>query len=252
MNEKLRRIARRLIGLITNKVFMGFNKAEQISKRVKDTVSEAVKDASVIGTKGENDTLRLWESYKDQALLWRALTLLQIPTTLAALIFSIILWNNRHITLNVPREPLPGVYSAKELPDEKFIEAATEVVNLIATYTSATARPQFKRAREFLNGTLLEHFDEEQLGAELRAIEDTNKTQIFFVDPTKTATLRVSNTEVKVQLEGSRLKIVGGKELPLFPTRYILTLTTLPRNVLNPYGIVVSNIQFETIAPENS
>jgi hypothetical protein len=210
-------------------------------------VKEAVKDASFMDARRETDTIRLWENYKDQALLWRSLALLQIPTTLFAIVFSMILWHTRHIKLDVPREPLPGIYSAQEIPDEKFVEVATDLINLIASYTPATARPQFKKAKEFLKEPLLGKFEAEMMQTELKAIENTSRTQIFFADPSKILTARISNSEVQVQIDGTRLKLVGGKELPPAPTRYLVTLTTVPRNMLNPYGIVVSNVQFAAI-----
>ena len=215
-----------------------------------EMVRGAVKGAAFMDARNETDTIRLWENYKDQALLWRSLALLQIPTTLITLVFSLILWHTRQITLQVPREPLPGVYSAKEIPNEKFMEVSTELVNLIATYTPATARAQFKKAKEFLKEPLLAKFEVDMVGTELKAIENTSRTQIFFADPTKSITARLSDTEVQVQIDGTRLKIVAGQELPPSPTRYLLTLTTIPRNALNPYGIVVTNIQFAPLKPE--
>ncbi len=221
---------------------------EKARKFVKDTV----KDAGFMDARQETDTIRLWENYKDQALLWRSLALLQVPTTLLALIFSMVLWHTRKVSLNVPREPLPGVYSATELPDAKFIEAATEFINLIATYTPATALPQFRKAKEMVREPLLSKFDIDMLGTELKAIQNTSRVQVFFMDPLKTQTERPNPNEVYVKLEGTRLKIVGGKELPTAPTAFIVTLTTLPRNSLNPYGIVVSNVRFETVLQESN
>ena len=205
-------------------------------------LKETVKTANVVDARGESDTIRLWENYRDQALLWRSLALLQIPATLLALVFSLILWHTRKITLNVPREPLPGQYSVEELPNEKFIEATTEYINLIATYTPATAQPQFLKASQMLKEPLLSKFNEEMLGGEIKAIEQTNRTQVFFSDPTRTETRRLSSTEMLVQVDGIRLKIVGGQELPPAPTRFLVQLTTIPRNVLNPYGIVITNV----------
>lgn len=215
---------------------------------------EILKNSQVVDTRGETDTIRLWENYRDQALLWRSMALLQIPTTLIALLFSLVLWHSRETVLNVPREPLPGMYSAHEIPDRKFIEAATEFVNLIATYQPAVARSQFKKAREMLYGgggtladSVLNRFDVEMMGSELRAIETTNRVQVFFIDPTKSKVERESKSKVHVTLQGERLKVIAGKELPSASTRFIITMTTLPRNQINPYGIVVSNVQFQSL-----
>jgi hypothetical protein len=205
-------------------------------------IKDAVKKATVLEARGESDTIRLWENYRDQALLWRSLALLQIPTTLAAIIFSLVLWHTRKVTLNVPRDPLPGQYSVAQLPDEKFIEAATDYINLVASYTPATVRTQFAKASEMLKEPLLSKFRVEMIENEVRAIEQTNRTQIFFADPTRTQTKRNSPTEMLVQVDGMRMKIVGGQEIPPVATRFLLTLTTVPRNVINPYGIVITNV----------
>lgn len=198
--------------------------------------------------KHDTDTIRLWENYRDQALLWRSLALMQIPTTLVVLLFATGLWFTRKITLNVPRNPQPGIYSATDLPDEKFIESATEFVNLIASYQPAVAEAQFRKAREMLYAKLLEKFDSEMMNTELKAIQNTNRTQVFFADPAKTKIKRVGPSEVWVQLEGEREKVVAGKELEPINSRYVVVLTTVPHNVLNRYGIVVSNVVLKTIS----
>ena len=85
------------------------------------------------------DTVRLWDSYKEQAYLWRALALLQMPATLLAVIFAMILYFYADTIIEVPRAPQPGHYSVRALPDNEFINVASEVVNLIASYQPATA-----------------------------------------------------------------------------------------------------------------
>src|SRR5690606_19183921 len=113
--------------------------------------------------RNETDTIRLWENYRDQALLWRAIALLQIPSTLILTIFAFYLWGSTEITLNVPAKPLPGLYSAFEIPDAEFFNVATSYVNLVATYQPAVARRQFVKAREMLKEPMLEIFDREMM-----------------------------------------------------------------------------------------
>jgi hypothetical protein len=79
---------------------------------------------SIKDLKGETDTVKLWEAYKEQAALWRALALFQIPATFCLVVFSLLLWVGRSTTLNVPAKPLPGIYLSKEVPDTEFIEYA--------------------------------------------------------------------------------------------------------------------------------
>ena len=184
-----------------------------------------VQDTQVVDTRDTSDTIRLWESYREQAMLWRGLALIQIPVTLVALLFCTVLWFTRTVTLNVPQAPLPGIYEAREIPDVEFIEVATNFVNLVATYQPAVARRQFEEARQYLIEPMLDKFEVDMLGTEIRAIENTNRTQIFFVDPAKTNIERYGR-DVVITLHGDRMKIVAGKELPVVKTFYQVTLTT--------------------------
>lgn len=205
-----------------------------------------MRDSDVVDARNETDTLRLWENYRDQALLWRALALLQIPTTLILAIFACYLWASHSITLNVPSKPLPGLYSAQEIPDSEFISVATNYINLIASYQPAVARRQFMKAREMLKEPMLETFDNEMVGTELKAIENTTRTQLYFVDPTKTTVVRQDNY-VTITMTGERMKLVAGKQLPVVLTKFTVVLTTIPRNDLNPYGIVIENSSVENV-----
>ena len=210
------------------------------------TASRLMNDASVMESRKDNDTIRLWEGYREQALLWRALSLFQIPVTLLALIFALVMWNAREITLNVPAKPLPGIYAAHEIPDTEFINSATDFINLVATYQPAVAKRQFVEAQKMLVEPMLSKFNSDMFGIELSTIENTDRTQIFFVDPTKTALERVNN-DVIVTMSGERLKIISGRELPTSPTKFTVVLTTIPKNTLNPYGIVIKSVSVRRI-----
>ena len=206
-----------------------------------------IKNASVIDNRHESDTVKLWESYREQALLWRALSLLQIPATLVAVLLAYYMANTRNITLKVPQKPLPGLYAVQEIPDSEFVDVATEFVNLIATYQPTVARRQFTAAMDLLKEPMLSKFHDEMMQIELKAIENTNRTQIFFVDPLRTTIRRGRKRQVTVSLAGERMKIISGKELPLVKTRFTITMTTIPKNRFNPYGIVVTNIVAENL-----
>lgn len=205
-----------------------------------------LRDSAIGEARGESDTIRLWEGYREQAIMWRSLALLQIPATFIALVAALLFWFNMQITLNVPPKPLPGQYSATELPKEVFIEAATNFVNLIATYQPAVAERQYFKAREMLIEPFLTQFDEALLKNELKTIINTNRTQVFFADPTKTEYL-LENGLVSVSFSGERMKYIAGKMLPRQKSKFTITLTTIPNTELNPYGIVVSNMSIEDI-----
>ena len=209
----------------------------------KKKAEKLLKETRFREAKRDTDTVRLWENYKEQALLWRALALLQIPATFAAIIFAMITYWNATTILNVPAKPLPGYYAASEIPDAEFISAATDFVNLIATYQTFTARRQFQEASKLLFEPMLARFEADMLGRELTAIENTRRTQIYFIDPTKTEIIRNYDDSVTITLVGERQKIVAGEVLPNVMTQFRVTMNTIPRTVLNQYGIVITNIE---------
>jgi len=214
--------------------------------KIKDAaqgVKEKVADTQLTAARSKNDTIRLWENYKDQALMWRALSLIQLPTTFIAVIFALMMWATREITLQVPSKPMPGMYAAQDIPDTEFVNVANDYVNLVATYQPNTARKQFEVARGMLKEPLLTKFNDENMNSELPAIETTLRTQVFFVDPLQTRVEREGN-RVVVSISGERWKVIAGAAIPSVSSRYRIELTTIPRNPVNPYGIVITNVLF--------
>jgi hypothetical protein len=211
--------------------------------------SELIRDTAIRPVGEASDTLRLWEGYQEQATLWRAIALLQVPVTVAALVVAILLWTTRSITLTVPVKPLPGTYLAREIPDTEFVDFATRYINLVATYQPAVAPRQYAEARRFLWNPYLEIFDRDFIEAELKAINTTNRTQIFFIDPTKTTITRGGSDDraIEVGFTGDRYKMIAGKDAPTKTTLYTITMTTVPRNDVSPYGIVITNVVFKDI-----
>ncbi|MCB0336185.1 MAG: hypothetical protein KDD62_07760 [Bdellovibrionales bacterium] len=215
-------------------------KARHATSAAKQIVSES----KFREAKSENDTVKLWENYREQALLWRAIAIFQMPATFIALSFALVMYNNRSIELDVPAKPLPGYYMASEISDEEFLGRAIEFVNLIASYQPETAKNQFKEASKFLLEPMLTRFHKEMIMQELEAIKNIRRTQIYFMDPTKTEIIRDhDNDQVIVTLVGTRKKIVAGEEVPTVSTLYRVTMTTIPRNKLNQYGIMITNVE---------
>jgi hypothetical protein len=213
-------------------------------KQATEVVKDKVNDTQLSAGRTKNDTIRLWENYKDQALMWRSLALMQIPATAIALIFAMVLWATSEVTLQVPSKPMPGMYAAQDIPDTEFVNIANDYISLIATYQPVTARKQFEAARAMLKEPLLTKFNTEMIGSELTAIETTSRTQVFFVDPLKTKVVREGNN-VTVAVVGERWKVIAGAELPTVTSRYRVTMTTNPRNPLNQYGIVITSVNFK-------
>ncbi len=215
----------------------------------KDNVKRILRDAGVMEARGTSDTIKLWENHRDQATLWRAISLLQIPVTLLALILGIYLHFTRQTVLNVPPKPLPGTYIAQDIADTEFIEFATSYVNHVATFQYATARRQFIEARRMLWDKMISLFDEQFINNELQKIETTSRTQMFLIDPTKTQINRRGPHEVDVIFVGDRTRVIAGKELPTEHSKYTITMTTIPKNNFNHYGIVIINAILKNINP---
>ena len=209
-------------------------------------VQALVKETAIPEGRKDNDTIRLWEGYREQALLWRAIALLQIPATLISVLLAFLLWTSRVTNVVAPRDIKPGTLSIKEIPDVEFIDHATEFVNLISTYQPSVAKKQFLLAREMAIEPLLANYDNDILNLELRAIETTSRTQLYFIDPNRTKVTKKDN-EVIVEFTGDRQKIIAGKEMPNIPTKFYVTLRVIPKNKLNPFGLMISDLKLEDL-----
>lgn len=196
--------------------------------------------------RNRSDTLRMWERYQDDAIMWRAVALLQIPTTLITVIFAITLWMTRSVVVNIPPKPAPGTYAMNEIPDSEFVTEATEFVNLIASYQPLNARRQFNEAATRTVEPFLNLFVNKVVPNELSTIEATSRSQFFFVDPTKTK-ITYHDDHVSVTLFGERVKVVAGQELPGLNSQYTVSMRIVPRHKLNQYGIAVVGVEFNDI-----
>ena len=207
-----------------------------------------LKQLERVGGRAGADTIRLWEGYREQAYLWRALSLLQMPATALSIAAALVMYFFADTIIEVPERPMPGFYSVKQLPDSQFIDAATAVINLTATYQPAIARRQFKTARKYLWEPALTEFEETMMTKEIQAIEETKRSQIFFVNPRRIKVDRYPELErVIVRIPGLRQKLIGSKPLPPDEMTYFVTMTTIPRNVSNEYGIVVVDIHLRRV-----
>ena len=216
---------------------------------MKSKVATLVKSADVIDSKGQTDTIRLWENYREQAALWRAISLLQIPVSFLALVFALVMWLNRETKLVVPHPPAPGTHPAHLIPDSEFIDVAQNFVNLIATYTPAVVQRQYQAAEQHLINPILDQFRRDFLINEIQTIMNTSRTQLFSVDPTKTKVVR-EGPIVSITFIGDRVKSIAGRQLEPIETAYTINMVTIPRNETNPYGIVIRGLDIQNTKPD--
>lgn len=212
-------------------------------QNAKKNAKKIVEQSGFRESRDKSDTVRVWENYREQALLWRAMSLFQMPITALAIILALVIWNQRETHLEVPARPLPGFYEAGEVTDEEFKGRAREFINLISSYQPDNARIQFKHASRYLVEPALSRYNLEMMQQELQIIENTRRTQLFFIDPTKTEIERIGYDQVVVTFRGTREKLVAGKKVAGVISQFRIFLTTIPRNELNPFGIVISNIE---------
>jgi len=146
--------------------------------------------------------------------------------------------------IEVPEKPQPGHYSIKQLPDAEFIDVATKVVNLMTTYQPHNAREQFYATRKFLWEPALSEFENVMVKEQLRIIQETSRSQIFFIDTKQIKIERHADLDkVVVRIPGVRQKLIGQKPSAPDEMVYYIKMTTIPRNVHNQYGVVVVDIR---------
>ncbi|MCB0359882.1 MAG: hypothetical protein KDD44_09605 [Bdellovibrionales bacterium] len=210
----------------------------------KRAIKQDIRQLETIAGRAGADTIKLWEGYRDQAYLWRAIALLQMPATALAIASAMIMYFFADTIIEVPPKPQPGHYSVKQLPDSEFVSVATEVVNLIGSYQPSIARQQFRTARKYLWEPALSIFEQEMMQKELRAIEETSRSQLFFINQQQIKVERYPELDkVVVRLPGARQKLIGSRPLQPDGMVYYIKMTTIPRNVHNDYGIVVIDIK---------
>lgn len=209
-------------------------------------IDDLVKNSEIPELRRGSDTIKAWEAYRDEAQLWRALALLQIPVTFVSLLLSLLIWMYSQPIINIPPSPAPGEYSVGAIDDVVFVDYAQEFVNLFASYTPVNARKQFLEARKFLTEPVLTKFNDEIIVQELGVIETTSRTQFFFVDPAAIVIKR-RRSEIAVTFGGERIKILAGSQLPSVRSEYELRMVTVPRNRLNPFGIAIKSINLKDV-----
>lgn len=197
------------------------------------------------------DTIRLWESFRDQSNLWRGIAVLFFPVTLLAVMGCVVMYLTADTEISVPQRRPPHVFQIKQLPDKYFTDTARDVVNLIASYTPDKAKGQFNLAKQYLWEPALTQFDQEVMSDELKTITDTRRTQLFLIDPEYIRVDRESEPEkVIVRIPGVRQKLIGQQPLPVDEVVFYVKMTTIPRNIFNEYGIVVVDIRLHVTSLE--
>ena len=197
------------------------------------------------------DTFRLWENYKEQALLWRIIAIAQLPIALTAIIFGLVVYLTSDIVIEPPETPQPGMYSVKQLPDSEFLKVATDVINLIATYHPYTAEKQFRKAREFLWEPALSEFEQAFIKKRVKEIDEGSRSQAFMINHDLVQVRRYPTLDmVIVRIPGTRLSLLGRKPLD-DEIAFYLKMTTIPKSAYNPSGIIIFDVRIKKQTAED-
>lgn len=210
---------------------------------------------------GNDGNAKVVSAYREQSYLWRALALLQIPTTLIAIIVALVVYVNSDTIVEVSPRPAPGYYLTKEIPDEEFIKISIEFVNLISSYQPAIAERQFNYALNLLMEPVYSAFRKQFLiggdgkQAEIEQIRQIQRSQMFFINRDLITVRRFEdrndprNSTVEVRVPGELVKFFNGvKQDRVGDDRYLayfIRLRTFPKTNFNQNGIYL--IDFELI-----
>lgn len=204
-----------------------------------------------------SDTIKLWESYREQAYLWRAISLAFLgPITCLSLLLSMFMFFLADTKIEIPSQPMPGIYEVSTIPDAYFVNAAEVFVNLIATYQWVNAEEQFLMARKYLLDPQLTIFTRryiEDNDSTLAHIQRSKRSTIFYVNR---RLVRVNRSpdgqEVTVRLPGQLFTYLAGAQQPAAEEiAYYITMVAMPRSPVNEYGVMINSIDLKGILMED-
>jgi len=139
--------------------------------------------------------------------------------------------------IEVPKPPMPGS-SVEMRTDSQYINFATNFAQLIGTYSHLNAPPQFKHANRYFWGTE-QHV--QTLADALSAAVDTAHDQIFRPNLDKVRVFHFPELDrTEVRIPGMISRTPPGKE-SCNTAELKLTMTSIPRNILDESGIVVTD-----------
>lgn len=197
-----------------------------------------------VAGRAPQDTIRVWDHYRQKAAMWRLISLLQVPVSAVAILATMVMFFSAKTIVETPPIPQPGVYNARELSDAEYVNFAIELVNLFATYHPGTAKVQFETATRYLWDPALSEFERSVIGKDLPILLETRRSQLFLADERLVHVNRHPKRDlITVRLPGVQSRMVSGRILPEEDAVYYITMTTVPRSVENKYGIVAIHVR---------
>lgn len=184
---------------------------------------------------------------KRKAFAFRLVTLGQLLLTACCVLFAIHQFGNTKMWFNVPEELLAGDYPMADIPDYVYSNLAQDFVSAVATYQPYIATRQFEHASSLLYGPVKDRFLRSKMGNELKAIQDTSRSQSMFIDHDRTQVASLDADTVQVGIIGAREKIIDGQVLPVATLKFLITIEKAYGETENQYGLVVTNYEEEVV-----
>jgi len=180
------------------------------------------------------------DSFHEQGRLWRLLSVYFAPGTFLSLVAAFFMLIYSVDRQPVELRPAPSIVDVKEVPDDRFFAVADEVVGLLNSYHYSRADAQFNLAKTFLWEPALSQFIKNN-ESEVPKILSLRRSQFF--DSTGFPKLpKRANEEFAVAVAGKLQTWIGAQEPTEELLQIKLTMITVPRNAINPWGIVVTSI----------
>lgn len=180
--------------------------------------------------------------FASQAAFWRWLTLLQIVTVFGAMYFAGSTYINYRTMLAVPEPLLPGRYSAREINTAEFISFAEGWINLVSTYQHYNAESQFNEAESMIVEPYRSRFHADYMTVELRAIQQTRRSQMVVFDPWLTDIVRKTDDIVEGTFVGYGTKLIDGQEFEVSLV-WVVTMQIYEGKTKNDYGVVITDAE---------
>ena len=187
---------------------------------------------------------RMEKGFKEQAYIWRTSAIVQMPVAALSIAVSLAMYFFADTVVEVHHKPEHGYHTGGQLNNSELINAATTVVNLVATYQPAIARRNFTSAQRFLIEPALSEFEETMMQKEAPKIEQTRRSQTFMVIPSGVRVERFPGADYAVvSVPGERTTWIANKKLVPEYMTYFVKLTATPQNLSNQYGLVASDLR---------
>ncbi|MCC6934036.1 MAG: hypothetical protein IT292_12430 [Deltaproteobacteria bacterium] len=212
-----------------------------------------------IGKEEQQSASLINKVYREQSYMWRALALIQFPTTAIAIIIAIVMYVSADVIVDVKPRPAPGYFLVEEIPEQEFIKYSIEFVNLISSFQPSVAERQFRHALNFLQGEFYGQFNIKYLQglpseqSRLSEIMQLQRAQMFYINRDLVVAQIENDPEdprqdrVIVRVPGELYTFLNGvyQQNRIDYGVYYVTLQTIPNTAFNQNGITIINLRLE-------